>query len=397
MADMTTLRNQIVKNASVGTTPPHGPVKTGELPLVQVKAPPVGRPVQEGQQKPVAILPSKDPKGNVTTGALPLVQVKMGQNGPEIDDGRDNPVVIRDGKQTTSAGALPMVQIEMTKAGPQQLHNTPQQQSTPPQIPSAAPVLSVPRASAPAPRQGYVARPALPHTGQGYVARVALPVAGPPARELYASSPRVARIAAPQVIAPQVDLPPLPELSTEQLMLCRHRVDKYLGELVAATYPVEPPAEMPPPSEAVQLAKATIATLDDILVATAVRAEAAEKAAAAAAAAPIAATIPTVAVPAATASIAPTPSVSYVAGRVTGTRSVAGARAQRNAGMAPRRTARQGASPLPPVIVKMDGQRAVVQNQAEIAEAKAALEAQSAPEVVAPEAADGTDGGASQG
>jgi hypothetical protein len=42
--------------------------------------------------------------------------------------------------------------------------------------------------------------------------------------------------------------------------------------------------------------------------------------------------------------------------------------------MAPRRTARQG-EPLPPVIVKMDGQRAVVQNQDEIAEAKVTLEA----------------------
>ena len=45
-----------------------------------------------------------------------------------------------------------------------------------------------------------------------------------------------------------------------------------------------------------------------------------------------------------------------------------------NASLAPRGVSRPapGASPLPPVIVKMDGQRAVVQNQAEVAAAKSA-------------------------
>jgi hypothetical protein len=77
------------------------------------------------------------------------------------------------------------------------------------------------------------------------------------------------------------------------------------------------------------------------------------------------ATVPTVQ-RAASASIADAPQASYVAGRVGGGgRNVAsaGARVQRNAGMAPRRTA-SGRSSLPMVQVKMEGAQAVVQNQA---------------------------------
>jgi len=370
MTDTAILRNNaIVRNASVGASPPHGPVKTGELPLVQVKAPPGGPQVQEGQQKSVTILPPKDAESAVKTGGLPMVKVKMTDGKPKPDNGVDEKVVIRDSRHAgVSAGALPMVQVKMTQTGPQ-LENAPQQQSAPPQIPAAQPALSAPRAqavSSPA-GHGYVARPAT-GAGQGYVSRALVPATG---------QPRSVRIAAPQVALPSV-----PELSMDQLMFLRHVADKYLGDLAAMSEGVaedvaedaaEGAAEPAAKSDAVKFAEATIETLDDMLVAVAVRAEAAAKAASAPALAPA----PTVAAAAAT-SIAPTPSVSYAAGRVTGRSYVAGARHQRNAGMAPRRTAR---GPLPPVIVKMDGQRAVVQNQAEVAQARAAaLEPQPAVE-----------------
>lgn len=369
MANINLLRNNaIVKNASVGTTPPYGLVKTGELPLVQVKMTPGGPQVQEGQQKPVTILPPKDAKSAVTTGGLPMVSVKMTQNGPQLDNGRDQPVVIKDVKHgTVATGGLPMIQVKMDGGKPQ-VQTIPNVAGAGPQIPAAPPVLSAPHVARTAPtNQGYVATPTALATmpSHGYVARAAVP---------GTSQVRVARIAAP----PQVVLPPVPELTTDQLMLCRHLADTYLSGLLAVELPSDGSAEAPV-SEAVQLAKATLATIDDVLVATAVRAEAA--ALAAQAPAVVVAPAPTVAA-AASMSIAPTPQVAYTAGRV-GARSysMAGARSQRNSAMAPRRTPRPGATSLPPVIVKMDGQRAVVQNQAEIAEAKAALvEAQPAPE-----------------
>ncbi len=49
-----------------------------------------------------------------------------------------------------------------------------------------------------------------------------------------------------------------------------------------------------------------------------------------------------------------------------------GSREQRNGAMAPRRVSR-GGSPLPPVIVKMDGGRATVQNADEVAAVRAKL------------------------
>jgi hypothetical protein len=243
-------------------------------------------------------------------------------------------------------------------------------------------VLSAPRVSRVAANQGYVASPTALATVQnhGYVARAAVP---------GTSQVRIARVAAPQVA-----LPPVPEFTTDQLMLCLHLATKYLGDLLAAESaesaesPSESSAEAPVASEAVQLARATLATIDDTLVAMVVRAEAAANAALAPVA--VAPAMPTVAV-AASASIAPTPSVSHVAGRVVAARgySMAGSRSQRNSAMAPRRTPRS-ASPLPPVIVKMDGQRAVVQNQAEIAQAKAALETQPTSETAAaPESTEG--------
>ncbi len=367
MSETTLLRNAIVRNASVGATPPHGPVKTGELPLVQVKMVPGGPQVQEGQQKPVTILPPKDAKSAVTTGGLPMVSVKMTQNGPQLDDGRDQPVMIKNGKHgAVATGGLPMIQVKMDGGQPQ-VQTVPNVAGGPPHLPAAPPVLSAPRVARVATPQGYVAAPI---ASQGY--RLAAPATG--------GQVRVARVAAPQVA-----LPPVPEFTTDQLMLFLHLADKYLADLLAAVEtPIEPSAEAPVASEAVQLARATIATIDDVLVATAVRAEVAANAALD----PVAA-LPTVAA-AASASIAPAPSVSHTAGRVGRSFSLAGSRSQRNSAMAPRRTPRS-ASSLPPVIVKMDGERAVVQNQAEIAQAKAALEAQPVPD--APAAPESTEQG----
>ena len=374
MSDVTLLRNNaIVRNASVGATPPHGPVKTGELPLVQVRQPPGGPQVQEGQQKPVTILPPKDAEAAVKTGGLPMVKVKMTDGKAKLEDGIDEKVVIRDSKHgAVAAGGLPMIQVKMDGGKPQ-VQTVPNVAGAGPQIPAAPPVLSAPRVTRAA-NQGYVATPTALATvpNHGFVARAAAPAT---------SQVRVARVAAPQVA-----LPPVPEFTVDQLMLCRHLADTYLnGLLVAAELPSESSAEVPPVvSEAIQFAKVLLEEIDEALVATAVRAEAA----AIAAQAPVAVVpaTPTVAVAAST-SIAPTPSVAYTAGRV-GARSYSmpGARSQRNAAMAPRRTARTG-SPLPPVIVKMDGQRAVVQNQAEVAQAKAALEAQPAPEAPTSEVA----------
>ena len=379
MSDITLLKNAIVRNASVGITPPHGPLKTGELPLVQVKMQPGGPQIQEGQQKPVTILPPKDAQSAVTTGGLPMVSVKMTQNGPQPDDGRDRPVVIKEGKHgAVATGGLPMIQVKMDGGKPQ-VQTVPNVSGAGPQIPAAPPVLSAPRVTRAA-NHGYVATPTALATApnHGFVARAAAPAT---------SQVRVARVAAPQ--APQVALPPVPDFTTDQLMLCRHLADTYLNGLLAAELSSEASADAPVVSEAIQLAKVTLATIDDVLVATAVRVEAAARAALAHV--EVVPAMPIVAA-AASMSIAPAPSVSHNAGRV-GSRSYSmpGARSQRNAAMAPRRTARP-ASPLPPVIVKMDGQRAVVQNQAEIAEAKASLEAQPALEVLEAVAPSTTEG-----
>lgn len=346
MSETTLLRaSAIVRNATIAP-PQHGPVKSGELPHVQVRQ--TGGQVQEGQQKPVQILPPKDANGPVTTGALPMVNIKMTQNGPQLDDGQNHPVVIRDAPSRggVATGGLPMVNVKMTQAGPQVQTET-NIQGGPPQIPAEPPALSSPRGQyvAPVARQGYVARPAYPAARQSRVAPVA----------------RVARIAAPTASVP------VPDLTMDQLMLCRHLAEKYLAEVRAAPADAaNDPAEIVEDSDAAKLAAATIATIDDVLAATAAQVEAA----ALAAAAPVPAAS-TIAAPAAT-SISPAPSVSYNAGRVGGRSYVAGgARSQRNAGMAPRRTARGGA-PLPPVIVKMEGQGAVVQNRAEVEQARAA-------------------------
>ena len=138
-----------------------------------------------------------------------------------------------------------------------------------------------------------------------------------------------------------------------------------------------------------KLAERAILTLDETLVAVSIRAEAFAKVAAAEAAA--------AEVPAPTPGWAPTnpvtsvvpraPTASYVAGRVGGGArplAFAGNRSVRSASnMAPRPIARNSGG-LPPVIVKMDGGKANVQNAAEVAAARAAIAEQRQQRSAAP-------------
>jgi hypothetical protein len=284
----------------------------------------------------------------------------MTAQGPQLDDGQDKPVVIlpsRDQKHAIAAGGLPMVDVKMTSAGPQ-VQNIPPSQKAPPQIQAPQPAVSQPRRS----------WGAAPVVNRGRVVRVAAPA------------------------KPELALPPVPELSADQLMLCRHLVGKYLvdlktpapvvqgtvdpaapasegvadsGEHVVSTDATDATATVSEaPEGLVRLVEATIETIDQALVAVAVRTEAAEQAAAAAAVAAAALAVSTSA-----ASIIPAaPSTSYVAGRV-GARPNGYVRSQRGAGQAPRRVA---PGQLPMVEVKMSGGRAVVQNQEEVAAARAA-------------------------
>jgi len=327
MTDMSPLKNNaIVRNASTGPQPAHGPVKTGELSQVLVKPAPVGPKIQEGQQRPVQIM-APNSRG-ATIGQLPMVQVKMTSNGPQLDDGRGNSqsVIIRDTKPRATANALPMVQVSMTSTGPQVSQALPAVQSAPPQIRAVAPAQS---------------------------------------------SSRVPRIAVPATVPASS---PLPELTEEQLMLCRHAVDKFVTEARG----------LENHEEYVVLGESTISALDQVMAAQLVRDTP-----------PIAAT-PTIAATAAT-SISPTPSVSYTAGRVgTAPRMQPAASqprgftlnargGQRHGGLAPRRTTarRPGDSALPMVEVRMDGKNAQVQNVAEYQAAReAALSPQPEIEVV---------------
>lgn len=343
MAETTLLRqNAIVRNASVGTSPPHGPVKTGELSLVQVKKPPAGPPVKEGQQKPVTILPGKDPEGAVAAGGLPMLQIKMVNGKPTMDNGLDNPVLIKDNRQTVAAGGLPMVNVTMQNGKPQ-VQSMPRAQPAGPQIPSAPPALSAPRVG-----QSY-------QVGQAGQPRIA---------QSSQVGPRVARIAAPRA------LPPLPEFSTDELMFLRHAADKCLGEIAAAEAPAEEGVEIEK-SEAVTLAEATITKIDDMLVAVAVHAEAAA-AAAVAPATPNAYVTPR---PETGGHFSPAAIVRQPPANGGYVARPPGVRMHGNTTMAPRRVPRQRpatAGALPVVEVKMDGGRAVVQNQAEVAAARAA-------------------------
>jgi len=426
MADATLLRNNaIVKNAQVAPTLPHGVVKAGALQLVNIKPIPGGPQVRE-QPKAVQLLPPKNAEAAVVTGGLPMVQIKNTQNGPQPDDGQDQLVIVRDHQHSTvNAGGLPMVDVLLTKEG-RQVQTLPNVQDGPPHIPGAPPVMSQPRVVAPRQggyvNQGYVARGAAPVVGSRV--RIAAPGSAPVQRRGTMESRAVVTPSAPALAAPQPFLPPLPEFSIEQLMLYQHLVGRYITDLTAASArtPVAVPAaegaaaesatiegvavegtpvegvaegasaEVPviaaateaPVSPMLQFAQFTLASIEEALIVTAVRTEAARAAAAAPpVAAPVA--IQTVAVTAggsiapapavnhaAATSIAPAPRVSYTAGRVGQARSYThvgpGGRSQRNAGMAPRHTAR---GPLPTVMVTMNGERPTVQNQAEVAQARA--------------------------
>src|SRR5258706_1027848 len=107
------------------------------------------------------------------SGPLPVVQVNMTANGPQIQGGKHaRPVVVMPlkGRPAPGApGALPMLQVKMTPGGPQ------------------------------------VHRSTVPATSQ---------------------LRSVARVQVPKAPAPEL-------LTADQLMLCRHLVDKYLGELRA--------------------------------------------------------------------------------------------------------------------------------------------------------------------
>jgi len=370
MSETTLLRNNaIVRQATVGA-PQHGPVKTGELPHVQVKPVAAAPQVRQSQQQNNVSILAPNSKGAITSGNLPMVQIKMGQNGPQADDGRDNPVVVKDHKQQTVAtGQLPMVQVKMDGGQPkvQTMSNV---QGGPPRIATAAPALSAPRIAQSAPG----------------VMRVAAPVA--------------------QIAAP-IALPELPELSTDQWMICQHALGKYAEALQAIE---GSDAEDSEAFAIVQLAKKTSDDIDQMLVAITIRAEAAANAPApsAPAAAPAGHYVAPRAVTGgyySPAALSPQgqahvqaqaqiqqaqpqqpqqqPTQQSVAivpqaprgGYVMQQPSVR--RTQLNSGLVPRGV-RRAAAPgaLPMVQVKMDGQRPTVLNQAELEAAKAAREAQ---------------------
>jgi hypothetical protein len=339
--------------------------------------------MQQGQQKPVQIL-APNSKGAAVAGALPMVQVKQGQNGPQPDDGQNRPVVVKDNKYGfVATGHLPTTFVHRNEAGRPQIQTLPMVQAGPPRIPAPAPALSAPRV---------------------VNGRAVMHVPAPGAQQ-YASP----------VEAPAVELPPMPELSMDQLMFCRFLVDKALGDLRAM---VQPPAEGEEVSSEVvaaqstiadniKLAELTIETFDQMTVAAAVRAEAEARAAAEAQAqaqaqAEAQAEVQVVEVqpvqvqmpqPARTLpmqrvmssqSIAPAPKASYTAGPVAGgPRGYPVAQAQRNAGMAPRRVQRQPGvpgAPLPMVQVSMNGGKPAVQNQAEYQAARAEVLGDAAPQ-----------------
>ena len=338
MSETTILRTSaIVRHATVGAPPPHGPVKTGALPLVQVRQVPSAPAIQADRQRAVEIQPPRDAQSAVAIGGLPVVQVRMTSQGPQRDDGRgDQRVVIKDAHNpNVNAGGLPMVEVKMENGRPQ-VQNLSNVQAARPPIQSPAPALSRPR----------VARVAAPQQTQTKVSQLA-PVQAAPAPAVESG----------------------PELSIDQLMLLRFLADKCLGEMRAdvATEAVQL-------AENAKLAEDTIFVLDQQIAAVSAAAEAAAAAPVAVVAQARPATVGYVnpaayPVPQRPATSAYAPAGGgYVAqrpgmrGHVTGVRSHGS-----NASMAPRRVVRPaGSAPLPPVVVKMDGGKAVVQNTAEV-------------------------------
>lgn len=370
MAEITLLRQSaIVRNASVGTSPPsppRGPLKMGELPLVQVKMGPGGPQVLTPQQRPVEILAPRDADSATRVGGLPMVHVKMTSQGAQLDDGQDKPVVILPPKDQRRTGGVPMTQMRRAQAAAP-VQTLPHVQGAPPQIQGPQPAVSQLR-------------------GQ----------------------PRIVRIAAPKQVAPTL---PSVEFPADQLMLCRYLVGKYLADLCGApltasadvdllaapgateitastdvTSIAEDPATILKKGNGsenkavnVSLAEATIDTIDQALAAEAAAVQGTlevvvEETLEAVVEEEVPLQAPAVSI------IPAAPTASYVAGRV-GDRphGYAGGRVQRNAAMAPRRVARPGVpGALPPVIVKMENGRSVVQNKEEVAAVRAAVAAAAA-------------------
>lgn len=218
-------------------------------------------------------------------GPMPIVKVHMTGNGPQLLGGQTvNPVRLtpaKDAKRVVHSG-LPMVQVKMGTTGP------------------SVQVPQVGRAASAAPR------------------------------------------AVPQQIGQVAQVAPEPDLSNDQLLFCRHVVDKYLADLRAT------PSETLPEGAAdnAQIAEATIAAIDAKMVA---RTTAEAEAILAAEAPP----------PVATAGTHMRPPRVVVSSRS----------GMNNAAVTPRRVARPAApstgprAPLPIVDVKMQGGQAVVKEQ----------------------------------
>jgi hypothetical protein len=249
----------------------------------------------------------------------------------------------------------------MADSGPPEVRNVPQQQTMPPRLAGAPPVLSAPRG------------------GQ-----------------------RVVRVGAPRATLPAPQSP-APSLSADEFMLCRHLVEKYAGELRAAEASTEAPAVDAAASsiaDNLNLADKTIAAIDEAmkLIATQ-QALTSEAEVVVEPAEPV--TVAPASAPRAVGYVAPRPltgghhtpagvsTMRTAPNLAPGTRPAAvhmasgSVRTQGNASMAPRRVAKGGraapvtpSAPLPPVIVKMDGGRPAVQNQAEVAAAREAFAAE---------------------
>ena len=210
--------------------------------------------------------------------------------------------------RTQLSGALPPVMVNMNSGGPQVSGGTPARQGV---------VLLPPKAGT---RNFTIG--GLPNQG----AKSSVVISAP-------KDPRFAAAAAAQAAATQV--PMQSPLTADQLLYCRHLVDKDLDAQRAASDGTEP---SPTAAEIIRIADATIVAIDATLAAlTAAEAQAAAEAAAIEAAA-------------AQQSQPPPPR-----------RTIVGGPRQVAAGAAPRRIARPAGPPPPPVIVKMDADRPVQQ------------------------------------
>lgn len=225
--------------------------------------------------------------------------------------------------QTQVSGPLPVVQVNMNANGPQ-THN--QQRSAP----SAA----------------GGARPAV-QSGLPMV-NVKMGTNGP--QQVQGGGPKVQHVQtrAKVQVLPRSALAEAP-LTPDQLLLCRHLVDKYLTELKAAAEAPKPEGQTEEGDVAakaaadnVKLGEETIKAIDVAMVAHTAAAAFVDQA------------------PAQAAAKAPPPP-----------RVVTGARTQGNASLAPRRVARpaaNGKAPPPMVSVKMNGEQPVVETPPDIAD-----------------------------